>query len=158
MTSSSPIGNAFLPTSQNFNLDETQLKIQLNKLYTEVANSVNLKENAVYDLVEVQNGEQFWNPNSTSVKRYCFRKLVVVGIIATNSSATYAHGITGATLFTHIYGGCVTAIGGFRSLPYPSVSATGIEIEVGATTITIFNGPAAPGIVNGVVILEYLKT
>ena len=68
--------SSFVQYSEYFPEDSDQLRIKLTEMYTRLSSSLNIKDIALYDTVEVQNGQQFYNPNSTSSKRNGFRKVI----------------------------------------------------------------------------------
>lgn len=155
---SDTFGNSYLPTFRDFQQNDHDLRLLLSKSYTEIANSVNIKENGVYDLVEVQNSQQFFNPANAQKKRFAFRILVTFGAIAAGGTSSVAHGVTGITNCTHIYGTCITATPDFRPIPHASVTANAnIEVIVTSTTVTINVGAASPNVTSAIIVLEYLK-
>lgn len=153
------LGNTYLPTYRNYQLEPDILNQALSRDYVSIAYAVNTKTNGVFETVETQNGEQFYSLTADlSKKRYVFRKCFTLGAVATGTTATVAHGITNAQQYTCIYGVCFTDVNDSRPLPYASVTANAnIEINVTSTSIVINNGAASPNIVSGVVILEYIK-
>jgi hypothetical protein len=150
---------AFLTTSEVFPEDNSQFLIKLTSLYTQIANAVNLREIAQYDLIEFITGEQWFTTGNPQKKRSTFRKVFNIGAIATGATSNTAHGLTGFTAFTHIYGTCVTDVVDYRPIPYASATliTDQIEIKVGATNITIISGATAPNITSAIVVLEFLK-
>jgi hypothetical protein len=149
---------AYLPINQTFSEDDEQFLIQITNRDRDIARYLNLREIGVFDLTENLTGQQF--PGATpQVKRQTFRKVFEIGAIAAGATSTTAHGITGITSFTNIYGTAVTAVVDYRPIPYSSVTAVNqqIEIKVDSTNITIINGAAAPNITSAIVVLEYLK-
>ena len=150
---------AFLPTYDVFSEDDSQRLYQLNKNYTDTANAVNVREIALYDTVELLDGQQFFTTGNAQKKRYGYRKVFSIGTVNAGATLTTAHGLTGVTLFTRIYGTVITATPDYRPIPYTSATAVNqqIEIRVDATNFYIVNGAAAPQISSGIVVLEYLK-
>jgi hypothetical protein len=148
------IGNNYLPTYRNFQQDEEELKLLLATTYNQLATSLNLKINGIFDVVEFQTGSQYNDPADIRSNRFSFRKMFYIDPAA----LTFNHGITDAVLYTAIYGTLVTA-GDFRPLPYVDVvnviNQTGISVT--ATQVIISNGAGAPAITGGIVVLEYLK-
>ena len=152
----------FLPTSQVFPEDTSQRLIVLTENFIDISQAVNIREIGIFETNEELNGQQFFNTTTPSQKRYAFRKVFVLGALATGASTTIAHSITGVnstTNFTHIYGTCVTDNIDNRPIPYASVTNVNeqIEVNVDATNINISNGAAAPNITSGLIVLEYLK-
>lgn len=155
---SNTIGNTYLATFRDFQQDDEQLRLLISKVYTEIANSVNLKENGVYDLVETQNSQQFFVVGNAQKKRFAFRKIILFGPIAAGASSSLNHGIVGITMCTHIYGTCITDIPDFRPIPHAAVVANAnIAVIVTATQVTINVGAASPNVTSAMIVLEYLK-
>ena len=149
----------FLPTTIQYPKDPDELISRLNKAYEDTATRLNVKQIGIFDLVEFLTGEQWFTPGNPQIKRQTFRQVFNIGAIATGATSTTAHGITGITSFTHIYGTCVTDVVDYRPIPYSSVTALNqqIEVKVDATNITIINGAASPNITSCIIVLEYLK-
>ncbi len=152
----------FLPTSQVFPEDESQRLIVLTDNYISIAQGVNQREIGTYETVEQLNGQQFFNLTTPEKKRFAYRKVFSIGAIAAGATSVTAHGITGVnstTVFTHIYGTCVTDVVDNRPIPYADVTSVTeqIEINIDGTNINIINGAAAPAITFAIIILEYLK-
>jgi len=157
---SGSFGNTYIATTRDFQQDEVNLRILLNQSYIEIANSLNLKTNGVFETIETQTGEQYFgNPSSQQKKRYAFRKVFSIDPIAAGATLTFAHEITGVTQFTHIYGVINTA-GDSRPLPYVDVTnvTNQTSLSVTSTNIVITNGATAQAITGGIVVLEYLKS
>lgn len=156
---SNTYGNTYIATTRNFQQDEENLRILLSKNHIEYANSINLKTNGIYDVVEVQTGEQYNNPSNAQTKRFAFRKIFNFGAINAGATLTINHGITGITQFTHTYGEAITSNPDFRCIPYADVAAVTNQISLlkTSTQIKISNGATAPNITSGYVVLEYLK-
>jgi len=152
----------FLPTTQVFPEELSERLIVLTDNYTALAQSINQREIGTFETVEQLNGQQFFNTTDPERKRFAYRKVFAIGAIAQGATSTTAHGITGVnatTIFTHIYGTCVTDVVDNRPIPYADVTAVNeqIEINVDATNINLLNGAAAPAITSALVVLEYLK-
>ena len=158
---SAPINSlaAYLPTSRVFRVeDDRELVYVLNSSYTDIANSVNVREIALYDQLEGLTGQQFFSADPM-VKRQTYRTVYSIGAIAAGATLNTAHGLVGVTAFTRIYGTCVTDVVDYRPIPYVSVAATNqqVQIRVLGANIEIINGAAAANITSGIVVLEYLK-
>lgn len=145
----------FLPTTIQYPKDLEELINRLNKAYEDTATRLNIKQIGIFDLVEFLTGEQWPVVGNPQSKRQTFRKV----FFFSDSSLTIAHGITGVTLYTHIYG---AATDGTNFFPIPYVDVTSvtnqIAITVDATNIHINKGAGAPpAITNGIIVLEMLK-
>lgn len=149
----------FLPTTIQYPKDPQELINRLNKAYEDTATRLNVKQIGIFDLVEFLTGEQWYTVGNPQVKRQAFRKAFQIGAIASGVTLNTAHGLTGVTAYTHIYGTAITDFPDNRPIPYSSVTAVNqqIEIRIDATNIIISNGAAAPNITSAIAILEYLK-
>ena len=150
---------AYLPTTQVYPKDQDELLTKLTDVYTKTALAVNVRGISLYDLNELNNGHQFFTTGNPQKKRFGYRKVFEFGAIAAGATLNIAHGLTGVTLYTRIYGTTVLAGGDFRPLPF--VSATVVinqtSLRVLGANIVIVNGTNATPIVSGIVVLEYLK-
>lgn len=149
----------FLPINQTFSQDTKAFWEQVTKSYADTARNVNIREIAIYETNENPTGEQWFTSSNPQIKRSAFRKVYEIGAINAGATSTTAHGLTGVTAFTHIYGTAITASPDNRPIPYASATAVNqqIEIKVDAANITIINGAAAPNITSAIVVLEFLK-
>lgn len=131
----------------------------MTQVQVDNANAVNIREIGQYDTVELLTGQQWFTTGDGQTKRFTFRQVYVLPATAAGATTTIAHGITGQTLFTKIYGSCITNVVDYRPIPYASVSAVNkqIEINVDTTNINIINGASSPNITSGIIVLEYLK-
>lgn len=152
----------YLPTSQVFPEDTSQRLIVLTENYISLSQAINQREIGSYETVELLNGQQFFNTINPEKKRFAYRKVFSIGAIAQGATSTTAHSIAGVntiTVFTHIYGTCVTDVIDNRPIPYASATLVTdqIEINIDATNINIVNGATAPAITSAIIVLEYLK-
>jgi hypothetical protein len=154
--------NAFLQTTENFPEDNSQFLVKLNSSYSDIAQAVNIREIAQYDLQEIITGQQFSTVGNPQKKRYSFRKIFYFGAIVAGATLLIPHGLTLAdiTLFTHIGGGLVITPGvDYRPLPY--VSTIGVNdqvlVFVRNANIEVTLGAIHPNVTSGLVVLEYLK-
>lgn len=158
---SSPVNtnSPYLQTSVWFPQDFDQFRIKFLELYRDISSNVNIRGIGVFDLTEVVAGELWFTTGNPQKKRQTQRKVFEIGAIAAGATSTTAHGLTGVTAYTHIYGTAITAAPDNRPIPYASVTAVNqqIEINVTALNIVIMNGAAAPNITSAIVVLEFLK-
>lgn len=149
---------AFLPQSEVFPEDQSQNLIKMTSVYTRVANAVNIREIGVYDTDQVVDGQLFFDPNDAQKKRVGFRTVYPIGAIASGSTLTFAHELENVTLFTRVYGTCITNVVDNRPIPYVDVTnvTNQVGIRVTSTNVIVSNGATAPAITSGIVILEYL--
>ena len=141
---------------------ETERRILVHKdIYENVANAINQREIGMYSVAEIQNGQQFFSTSGDNTKfRQGFRKVFQLGAVAAGATDTQAHGITGATLYYHLYGGIITDVVDYRPLPYvdEATLTDQVSLKVVGANIVVINGATAPAITSGYIILEYLKT
>lgn len=154
---------SFLPTSEVFPADQSQLLIKMTTNYTDIAQAVNIREIALYQNGQaVLTGQQFSVPGTNNEKKYTFRQTYYFGAIATGATLLIAHNIdvsaTGLRQFTAMYGTCVTDIVDYRPIPWSSTAAVNqqISLRVAGANIEIINGAGSPNITSGIVVLEYL--
>ena len=152
---------AFLSTTEHFDKDTDQSMDKLNNVYTDIAKQVNSKEIARYELTEILTGQQFFDPSDTQKRRATYRKCYTFGAIVSGGGLGIPHGLTGVTMYTRIYGGCLWANGNFSPIPYTSILGGNgcIEVLIVGANISIVNGvaPLTAAIVSGFIVLEYLK-
>lgn len=148
----------FLQTSVFFPDEFDEFRVKFLALYRDIASNVNVRQIGVFDLEEFLTGERWFSSGNPQVKRQTFRQVFEIGPIAPGATSTTAHGLTGVTAYTHIYGTAVTAAD-FRPIPYASatVVTNQIELNVDGTNINIINGATAPAITSAIIVLEYLK-
>ena len=148
----------YIPENYVIPDDPEQLKEFLKRTLEEHARFVNRKDMGQYETVEVQVNQTF--PGATAqTKGQVFRKIFEFGAIAVGGNLIIPHLITGTLDFTRIYGTFVTAID-TRPLPFNSVLAAnqGTQVVTTGVNIVIVNGGAAPAIISGRVILEFIKS
>ncbi len=166
-SSDKPLLSNQLPISVELPRDDNELLVEiLELLYKRIANSVNTKVGALYNLQEIASFGQYFTPAATVALtgnafayRDVYRKTFEIGAIAAGATLTTAHGITGLVALTTVYGACITDVVDYRPIPYASATAvnTQISVRVDATNFIIVNGAAAPGITSGSLVIEYLK-
>lgn len=150
----------FLPINQTYSQDAEQFLLQITSRDRDIARFINIREIAIYDLVQVPTGEQWFNNSNPQLKRDGFRSVYSIGAINTGATLNTAHGLSGVTAYTHIYGTAITDAPDNRPIPYSSATAVNqqIEIKVNGTNIVIINGAGGPNITSAIVVLEYLKS
>jgi hypothetical protein len=154
----------FLQTSRSFPQDLTQLTVEMNKSYLDIANAVNTRTISIFaTLRPVINGESWFlgtqipGQQSGSQRQTGFRQVFNFtgpGIVVIN------HGIIVSQIFgfTRIYG-TFTDNTNWYPLPYVDITAVSNQVTllVTATQIGIIPGATAPTIVSGVVVLEWIS-
>ena len=149
---------AFLPQTTVLPRDENELLIRLTNIINDIAYKVNAREIGTFQQVELPTG-QSWDTPNVNIKTQTFRKVFTFGAIVAGATLNIAHGITGVTSYTHIYGTAITAIPDNRPIPYADVAnvTNQILLNVTGVNIVITNGATAPNIASGIIVLEYLK-
>ena len=148
----------YLPINQTFSEDDDQFLIQITNRDRDIARYLNIRQIGIYDLNENPTGQQF--PGTTpQSKKQTFRKIFQIGPIAPGATSTTAHGITGFTAFTQIYGTAITTVVDYRPIPYTNVSLLSNQISVlcDSINLNVTNGATAPPITSAMIVLEYLK-
>jgi hypothetical protein len=160
MTSYSPINSIgfFIPDNISFAKDFDQFLVQFTPLYQNMARSTNSKDIGQYELEEIICGQRFFGANPQT-KRTVYRKCFNFGAIGVGAALNIPHGITNLVAVTRLYGTAITAFPDDRPIPFVSVIAVnqGIQITGNGADIIILNGAAAPAIVSGFIIAEYIK-
>lgn len=146
----------FLPINQVFSEDQSQFLIQITKLYADIARNTNSRDIAIYDLTEVQDGQQWYTPGNPQVKRSNFRKTIPIPALAAGLNII-PHGITVGSPTTYVF----TFINGviFRQsapplfVPIPNDNVH-VDVDQNNINITI---PALYVGFTGNMVLEFLK-
>ena len=145
---------AFLRTTRQFPEDSQALSVELDKMYVDVSNKMNVREIALYNTnFPAQTGQQWFVSQAKS--QSTFRQIYTF-----TAAGNIAHGITLSKIngFTKIYG---TFTNGTNWYPLPYVDATAannqVSISVTPPNIVITaGGGAPPTITSGFVVLEWL--
>lgn len=153
---------AYLPTSIFLPKDKSEERIVLTDMYAAIANATNIKDIGIYDVVEIINGQQFFNEDNIQRPRSAYRKVFSIGAIAAGDTSTTAHNISGITTFTRMYGVAEVSSGGttyWRPIPFSSITNVNLQIQIQCSSadLIVVNGAAAPDIVSAIVVLEFLK-
>lgn len=150
----------FLPTSIYLPDDFGQMLLRLQAYLTEISLKVNDREIGFYQQTELLTGQTWFPEIGELISQQTFRQVYVFGPIAQGAVLTIPTNIispNGIT-FTHIYGTCNTDAPDARPIPYvPAVQTNYIALKVVGPNIQIDNGTTAPNILNGIIVLEYLK-
>ena len=151
--------SSFLRTSRNFPPDLHQLTVEVNRSYTEIANTVN---NRVIGFFTVNRstvtGENWFitqNKRQQGLRQvYRWDDTMLVG-----TTITISHGIDFLSLtnIVRIWGTFFDGTS-WQTLPFVSVTliTNQITVAVNATDIVITKGATAPTCENGLVILEWI--
>ena len=124
-----------------------------------ISDVVNIKENGQYENTEILSGQNWFTVNDNQNKRTVFRQVYILPAIAAGATHTQAHNISSISLFTRMYGTCITDVVDYRPIPFTDTTAANLQISlrvVGAN-IEVINGAAAAPITSGIIVLEYIK-
>jgi hypothetical protein len=138
-----------------------ELLVRLYQSVNNIALSLNNKDSALYQTQEFDNGQLFFNPNSTNIldSRNCFRMTINVGALPAGVT-TVAHNIapTNTYTFTRLYGVATDSIGlNYYPLPFAGAVGNNIELRANNVNIIITNNSGAT-FDRCIVVAEYLKT
>jgi len=152
--------------------DEAQFKEVLYNRDYDIANLLNIKENALYDLTEIVTAQLWFTAGDPQTKRQTFRTVVDFGALPNTGTKAVAHNIAGIIAvppgpstftFTKIYG-CATdpnaaADPAVFAIPLPYVSTTGapIELYVTSTNVVVITTSNRSNFTRCVIVVEYLK-
>ena len=152
-----PISPFLLPVNQAFSDDWKEFLIQFTKLYSDISRNTNARDIAIYDLTEVTDGQQWYTPGNTQIKRSNFRKTIPIPALVLGLNSI-PHGIVVGSpttyVFTFINGVIFTQAAPPLFVPVPNDD---IHVDVDSTNINI-TIPAAYVGYTGNVVLEFLKT
>ncbi len=144
---------AYLRTSREFPEDLKELVVQLNKSYLDTANAINARTIGLFPTVRPAiTGESWYLTNNQ--RQQSLRQVYKI-----TSFAPFNHNINFAevSMFSKITG---IAFDGTLYYPLPyvngAVAAANIGLYVTPTQV-IFTTTAPPGIVSGIVILEWIS-
>jgi hypothetical protein len=143
----------YLVTSRKFPEESGDLQNELTKSYVDVAAAVNSRTIGIFELMSSITGERWFNDGGNPlVKRQSQRQVYQFS----DATLTFTHGISGATLFTRIYGAFTDATNWYP-LPYVNPTAANqVGVSVTPTQVVVSKGGGAPAITDGIVVLEWL--
>jgi len=153
-----------------FPTDQSQfLEVLYNRDF-DVANLLNIKENALYDLTEIVTAQLWFTAGEPQIKRQTFRTVVNFGALPNTGLKAIPHNIPGITAsspstftFTKIYGCATNPIAGpdparfAIPLPYVSVINPPIELYVTSTNVVVVTNADYTAFTTCVIVVEYLK-
>ena len=165
LSSNQPLLSNQLPESLDYEFQDNPI-LSIQQYLRRTANIMNTKIGGYFVPMENANFEQFFTPGTPFVFRNGYRQLF--DLVALNSGVipndgathSFAHGITGITTFTRIYGTATTSTPTYLPLPYASNTANNnIEIWFDNTNVNIIVGMAVvSNLTQCYIIGEYLKT
>jgi len=149
-----------LPENVSFSEDYKQFLEQITRYYRDIARTVNDKERGFYpEELEILNSQKYFVAGDPQRYRNVFRKVFSFGAIAAGAVLNIAHGITGLTEVTDLYGAVITAVPDDRPIPYVDTVLVTNQISVlrNGINIVVTNGATAPNVTSGTIVIEYLK-
>jgi hypothetical protein len=163
--------NFSLPTNLPIDFDipknETEFKELVAKRERLTASVLNVKENGLYDKVELQSGKQYFSVTpypAPKKKRAVFRKVFDFvelngGNLVAGTTYTFAHGITPIVLMSDISGSATTTTPDYLPLPFVSATTVTDQIEIYAdnTNVYMIVGATQSNLIQAYVVLEVIK-
>lgn len=153
---------SFLPTTLILpsTRDEQEFNYILSDFLRKMLAAINDKDIGQYVLQEVQNGQQYFEPNSTNTFRGIYRKVIEFGALPNTATKEINHEITvtDTLRFTRIYGTANDSDTSYLPLPFASsVAGDGISLEITPTVIRITTAIDYSAYTETFIILEYFK-
>jgi hypothetical protein len=159
MSSNIPNNVPFLRTSRSFPTEIQALTVEIDRSYLDIANAVNSRTIGLYSTNAFVTTGDAWYVNSNQ-KMQTTRKVYTF-----TSAGNIAHGINFSNIvgFTQIYGtftdSANKSVQNWYPLPLVSTVAVAnqLSLSLNPTNIVITAGGAAPNIVSGFIVLEWLS-
>ena len=157
-------------------INQIPISIELPKKYEEaheilslllkrINDAVNKKEGSLYSLAEFGNFQSYFIQSDPNNFRNVYRKVFDMvnlngGNIGAGATASFAHGISGITQTTRIYGSATNsdATPRYMPLPYASeINTRNIEIYLTSTNVVLVNGSTQTALTSATIVAEYVK-
>ena len=155
---------SFMPNDLDIPEDWSEAQLILVDYFRKIIDSLNDKEIAQYNLVEIVTGQKWFTPSNNQKERYVYRKVIDFGALPNAATKSVAHGITttATTVFTNIYGASTDpgASAITASIPLPFSSPTlneNIKLNVDATNVNVTTGIDYTAYTETYIILEYIQ-
>ena len=137
----------------------------LSLLLKRINDAVNKKEGSLYSLAEFGNFQSYFIQTDPNNFRTVYRKVFDMvnlngGSIAPGATVSSAHGISGITQTTRIYGSATNSDAPVHYLPLPYASQTTtkiIEIYLTPTNVVLVNGSTQTALTSATIVAEYVK-
>ena len=96
----------YLLTSRKFPTDPSELESVLSKSYIDTANNVNISTIGIYDKVQIDTRNKYYNDVENQKKRQSFRQVYTLAALPNTATATIPTNIaiTATSQFVNIYG------------------------------------------------------
>lgn len=155
-----------LPQSLEMPKDFNQFREITSLLFKRIIDALNKKEGSLFYLQEIGNFQVYFTTGQPYVFRNVYRKTFDMvdlngGPIAAGATVTFAHGITGITQTTDIYGSAKNSDVPVKFIPLPYVSATlvtdQVQIYLTPTNVVLVNGATQSILTSATIVAEYLK-
>lgn len=150
----------YLRTSRQFPIDPGNLCIELNTMYNEVSNAINLRTIGLFPTTRGAITGEGWYLNSPNRQQGIRQVYTLAGPISTDTDIPHFIPVNSYTNFVRIWGTCFeTSAQVWNTLPRMSVTnvTSQIRLQVNATNIRVEFGVTAPAIQNIMICLEYLS-
>lgn len=145
-TNTSNFQSPYLLTSRKFPQNPVELESVLSKSYIDIAQNVNISTSGVYDKVQVDTRNRYYNDTQNEKKRQSYRQVYTLAALPNAGTATIPTNIalTSTSQFVNIYGvaestGMAVALTPWNmtrtdDAPYLRVNKTTRNIEVVTNT------------------------
>lgn len=138
---------------------------KFTEVYRTMSSAINIRDIAIYDTVERENGQDFFTAGNPRKFRSTYRKVIDFGALPNATTKSVAHNIAPTSIyqFTRIYGVAEepTAVSPApRSIPLPFSSPTlnrNIELYVTNTDVVVVTAINWSAFTRTLIILEYTK-
>jgi hypothetical protein len=136
----------YLLTSRKFPQNPVELESVLSKAYIDTANNVNISTCGIYDKVQIDTRNKYYNDAQPEKKRQSYRRVYTIAALPNTATATIATGIsfTSTSQLVNIYGTAESAtiavaltpwvVGTPNDAPYLRVNKANGNIEIITTT------------------------
>lgn len=149
---------AYLRTSREFPEELHQLSVEVNKMYVDIANTVNARTIGLFPVNRfAQTGEAWF---FTSTRQSTIRQVYQFGAIAAGATLNIPYKISSFNRLVRLFGAVKTDVPDERPIPYPSVTINAnIEVRLDTVNnlIVIIIGAASPNIASGFIVFEWLS-
>jgi len=106
-SNSNPFQSPYLLTSRKFpTTSSSELESTLSKAYIDTANNVNISTSGIYDKVQIDTRNKYYNDVENQKKRQSYRQVYTLAALPNAGTATIPTGIaiTSTSQFVNIYG------------------------------------------------------
>lgn len=149
--------NLFVDSTLIVPEDPTDQEYLVKQRYEQFANAINNREIALYDTVEFETGQDWYNPKDAQAYRSGYRKVVLTGAITGHT--VIPHGITNLVQVTQAWGiGNAGSPVVFFPLVFAGQAGTdNVSFKIDLTNVIFDLGGTATALDDSFVVIEYLK-